>query len=465
MMTVSAMSLKRRTFLAGGLALPAIARKERPVERPNVLLIVAHGLGSWMLGCGGNREIQTPNIDELAQVGARFQNHLVCTPASSPSLATLLTGRVPRQHGIQDFLTGEPLENPPQGQAGAPPSFRNEVMLSDVLAGDGYECGFVGSWQMGDDRTPQHGFRFWCAIDGELNYQNPRMILNGQPVSEKGYLTELLTAKAGVFLEQQNSSKPFFLTVSYPNPHPPYEGHPVRYCDKYAKATFETSGWEPAAANALRGKEYLKDAVANSRKTAAAVTALDDQIPQLLAKLHQRGVSENTVVVFTSTNGYLLGRHGLWSGGLASEPINMYEEVAVAPMIWCWLGHIPAQNLRPELVSTYDFVPTVCDLLSLDPPTGRNLCGRSYLSPLTGKPLAKKSPWRGIVFGHYRNTEMARDSRFKLVLRNNGSGPNEFFDLADDAREKVNQSDNPKYLVDRAQLTRALDAWRKATGS
>jgi choline-sulfatase len=459
------MYLDRRNFLLGGLAMPALARKERPAARPNIVLIVADGLGSWMLGCGGNREIRTPNIDQLAQTGTRFQNHLVCTPASSPSLATLLTGRVPRQHGIQDFLTGEPVENPPQGQAAAPPSFHSEVMLSDVLSGTGYECGYVGDWHMGDDQTAQHGFRFWYTLlrDAAPAYQDPRVSWNGQPVSEKGYLTDLLTAKAGAFLDQQTPAKPFFLTVSYLNPHPPYEGHPARYYEAYAKVNFETTGWEPTAANALRGKNYLSDTVVNLRKAAAAITALDDQIPLLLAKLHQRGLRENTVIVFTGSSGYLLGRHGLWSDGLASDPINMYEDVTQTPMIWHWLGNIPAQSVRPELVSAYDFVPTVCDLAGVAPPAGRNLCGTSYLLPLTGKPLPKKSRWRSVVFGQYRNTEMARDGRFKLVLRNNGSGPNEFFDLAVDPREKANQYQNEKFLNERAQMTRAIEGWRKAT--
>ena len=458
------MSLNRRNFLQAGLALPALARKDRPTARPNIVLIVADGLSSWMLGCGGNREIRTPNIDELAQTGARFQNHFICTPASSPSLATLFTGRVPRQHGIQDFLTGEPIENPPQGQAAAPPSFRNEVMLSDILVGAGYECGYVGHWHLGEDQTPQHGFRFWYTLDGPPTYQDARINWNGQSSTEKGYLTDLLTAKAGAFLDQQSPAKPFFLTVSYPNPSPPYEGHPARYYEMYAKADFLTTGWERSAANALREKKYLEDAVGNSRKAAAAITALDDQIPLLLAKLHQRGLSENTVIVFTSDTGYFLGRHGLWSDGLASDPINLYEDVVQTPLIWYWLGHVPAQSVRTELVSAYDFVPTVCDLIDVSPP-GRNLCGRSYLPLLTNTRLPKKSPWRNVVFGQYRNTEMARDSRFKLVLRNGGSGPNELFDLGADPREKVNGFEDERFLAQRAQMTRAIEGWRRTTAT
>jgi arylsulfatase A-like enzyme len=456
------MLLNRRKFMLGSLAVPALARKERPGPRPNIVLIVADGLGAWMLGCGGNREIRTPNIDQLAQAGVRFENHFACTPASSPSLATLYTGRVPRQHGIQDFLTGQPVENPPQGQAAPPPNFRNEIFLSDILSGNGYECGFTGNWRLGDDRTPQHGFHFWCTLAGPVAYQNPQLNCNGAGASERGYLTEILTAKAGAFLDQQNPAKPFFLTVGYPNPHLPYDGHPARYYDMYAQAAFETTGWEPTAANALRGREYLGAAVANTRKAAAAITALDDQIPRLLVKLDQRGLRESTIIVFTSDNGFLLGRHGLWSGGLASNPINMYDEVVGTPMIWHWLGHVPPQSVRPELVSAYDFVPTVCDLLDVSAP-GRHLCGRSYLPLLLGKPLPKKSPWRHTVFGQYRNTEMARDTRYKLVLRNDGAGPNEFFDLGNDSREKMNHYDDLKYMNDRDRMARLIEGWRSST--
>ena len=220
-------------------------------------------------------------------------------------------------------------------------------------------------------------------LGGSAEYQNPRMSLNGQLVDEKGYLADCITRRAGEFLETQKPGQPFFLVASYFNPHVPYDGHPQKYYDMYAKTSFDTVGWEPGAPNALCERNYLKDIIGNLRKAAAATTALDDQIPALLAHLDRRGLRDNTVIVFAGDNGFLLGRHGLWSKGLASDPINMYEEVMQVPMIWCWPGRTPVQTSRIDLVSFYDFLPTICDITGAKVPD-RNLCGRSYLPLVTG---------------------------------------------------------------------------------
>jgi arylsulfatase A-like enzyme len=290
------------------------------------------------------------------------------------------------------------------------------------------------------------------------------MSRNGEIVQEKGYLADLITRNAVQFIDEQKQGQPFFLVASHFNPHVPYDGHPQKYYDMYASTTFETTGWEPPAPNALREKEYLSDIVGNLRRCAAAVTALDDQIPPLLAALDRRSLRDNTLVIFTGDNGFLLGRHGLWSKGHASDPINMYEEVIRTPMLWHWRGKIPVEATRPELVSFYDFVPSVCELAGAAIPAGRNLCGRSYVPLAMNKPLPKKEPWANLVFGHFRNTEMARDNRFKLVLRNEGEGPNELFDLSNDPREKVNHYDNSQYITVRDRLARALENWRKKYG-
>lgn len=425
-----------------------------------MLLIIADDLAAWMLGCYGNREIRTPNIDALSRGGVRFNNSFVCTPICSASRATLFTGRTPMQHGIHDFLSDRPIENPPQGQAQPPSGFSNESMISDVLAAQGYRCGYAGKWHMGADQTPQHKFESWYSmLGGSANYQNPRMSSNGQVQEEKGYLADLITQHANRFLDDQKPDRPFFLVASYFNPHVPYDGHPQKYYDMYAQTKFDTFGWEPASPTALREKEYLKDTVGNLRKCAAATTALDDQIPSLLAKLTEKGLRDNTLILFVGDNGFLLGRHGLWSKGLASDPINMYEEVMRVPMIVNWPGRAPVESTRPEMVSFYDVLPTIVDAVDGQLPN-RNLCGRSFLPIITGTPLPKKEPWRNLVFGHYRNTEMARDNRFKLVQRNDGKGPNELFDLRADAREKVNLYENPQFITVRQRLAADLNRWR-----
>jgi arylsulfatase A-like enzyme len=456
------MSWTRRQLLATA-PLPLLAQKKAaPVARPNILLIIADDLASWMLQCYGNQEIKTPNIDYLATGGTRFTNSLVCTPISSASRATLFTGRTPRQHGIIDFLTSEPVENPPMGQKEPPASFAQEIMLSDLLAQAGYNCGYVGKWHMGNDAKPGHGLSYTYTMGEKSNrYQDTPMFLNGDPVQEEGYLSAHMTRRATEFLDRQSADKPFFLTVGYLNPHPPYDGHPLKYYDMYAKASFDSFGIAPAAPNALREKEYLNQPLEYIRKSAAAVTALDDQIPVLRRKLTEKKLAENTLVIFTADNGYLLGRHGLWSAGHASNPINMYEEVMGAPMIWNWPGKVPVQGVRPELVSFYDLLPTLCDVTGIQPPANRNLPGRSYLFAALNRPLAKGEVWQDLVFGEFRNTAMARDARYKVIVRNDGEGPNEFYDLRSDPRERTNQYDNPSYITMRDRLTKELAGWQK----
>ncbi len=452
----------RRQFLLGAAATSTtLFGAKTPARPPNVLLIIADDLAAWMLGCYGNREIKTPNIDTLARGGVRFNAGLVCTPICSASRATLFTGRTPMQHGIQDFLTDRPGGNPPEGQFGVPASFQHEVLLSDILSSQGYRCGYSGKWHMGSDQTPQHGFDYWYTMmPNDSRYENPRMSRNGQLTDEKGYLANLITEHALQFLDEQSPNRPFFLVTSHLNPHTPYEGHPQKYYDMYQNEDFSSVGWEPAAPNAFRDKAMLKEIVPNIRKCAAATTALDDQIPPLLKRLDERKLRDNTLIVLVGDNGFLLGRHGLWSAGHASDPINMFEEVMQVPVIWNWPGRSPVEESRPEVISFYDILPTICEAAGAPVPKDRNLCGRSFLPLVTGKPFPKKQPWQNLVFGHFLNTEMARDNRYKLIVRNGGKGPHELYDLRADPREKRNLYANPQFITVRDRLAGALDKWR-----
>ena len=382
---ISPMKLSRRHFFLGSLALPALADKKPLGEQPNVLLILVDGLPTWILGCYGNREVRTPNIDRLAQTGTRFLNHYACAPVADIARAALLTGRTTMQ--LKD--TGE-------------------VTLEKLLGAIGYACG--------------------ASADG---------------------------AGAARFLDAQSPAKPFFLTAGFA----PYAALPD--AGPYAQAKLDTFAQEAAAKNAARGKEMLgAPLVANLRRVAAATTALDAAIGALVTKVTQKKLLDNTLIVFTSPCGSLFGRHGLWAAGDASDPVNMYEEAIGTPMVWSWAGHVVPLATRPEMVSAYDLVPTICDITPAELPA-RNLCGRSYLALASGKPLPKKQPWRTTVFAQYGDTAMARSDRYKLIVRNEGKGPGELYDDKVDPREKLSQYENPQFMTVKASLLTELGKWKQ----
>ena len=417
------MHVSRRSLLLASAA-PLLAQK-RVAPRPNILLILAESLPAFSLGCYGNQEIRTPNLDLLARGGSLFTCHATCAPSPRAGRASLLTGLVPRQHGVE--------EQP----AAVPPSFASTTMISDLLAGAGYHCGYMGLWGLGDDAKPQHGFQKWDTQPGTP------------------------TARAVQFLEELQPGWPFFLVASFASPREPYTGLPQAFYDKYATSRFDSLGWLPPARNASSGKEFLSDIVGSLRKCAAAITAFDNEVAQLISALDARKLREQTLVIFTAAAGHLMGRHGLWGSGRASDPVNMYEEAVMTPMFWNWRGKVPVEGVRPEVIDGDDLLPSLCEVAGIRAPAKRPLAGRSYLLPATNRPLPKKAPWRNLVFSQSGNTEMVRNARFKVVLRDGGKGPGELYDLRKDPRELVNQYDNAEYISFRSSMARDLEQWRQ----
>jgi len=388
------MLVSRRTFFFGSLALPALAAKKPAPLRPGIVLILVDELPAFMLGAYGNKQVHTPNLDRLAQMGILFTNHFACAPAPVPGRNTLITGRTPMQLGQAGTLSPD------------------DIPLAKILGGAGY-----------------------TAQEGDAN-------------------------AALQFLDGQTAGKPFFFTLNCPSLQPPYDNVPQKYLDLYAKQPFDGYAPEMPAANAASGKGMLPRTLANVRNAAAALTAIDDMVKPVLDKLRAKGLQDSTMVVFAAASGGLWGRHGLWDAAPASDPPNMFDDAVATPIFWSWPGHIPGVAHRPELVSAYDFVPTVCELLSLDLPN-RNLCGRSYAPIVTAKPLPKKSPWRSALCAQYGNTAMAREDRYKLIVRNDGKGPNELYDMVVDGGEKINQADNAEFLTIHNELQAILDQWKK----
>jgi len=378
------MNFSRRQFVLSSLALPAFAAK-KPGETPHIVLILADNVPAWMLGCYGNREIQTPHIDFLAKTGTRFSNHIAGAALPDPARTALLTGTSSGGADSMDKLLGA-----------------------------------------------------------------------------AGYSTQSVNSGADALksVDTQSAAKPFVLTVSLTGFTPPYPGA-AKFLDRYATAKFDTMEQPPAAANIATAQNMFgANLLPSLRKAAAAVTAIDDEVGAITAKLSQKKLLDNTLVIFTAPTGSLVGRHGLWGGSASSEPPNFYEEVIATPMIWTWPSRVAPAAVRPELVSGFDLLPTLCDLTPADLRSA-NAPGRSYLLLVEGKILPKKQPWRSTAFLTSGASGVARDDRYKLVLRNNGKRPNELYDLKADARERVNQFDNPQFLTVKTQLTGELTRWRQ----
>jgi len=265
-------------------------------------------------------------------------------------------------------------------------------------------------------------------------------------------------ASAGAFISKQTAAKQFFLTVTSSKLTAPYEGVAQKYHDLYATAAFEGYVPDPPNPNARAGKEMLSDIRGNVKKFAAALSEFDSEVDSAIAAIKRAGLLDNTLIVFSSTCGALLGRHGLWDSGDASDPVNMYDESIATPLLWSWAGRVPALATQVELVSAYDFVPTILDAFEIAAPKG--LCGRSYKLMATGKPLPKKQRWRTTVCGNYHNTDMAREQRYKLVLRDGGKGPNELYDLSADPHEHVSQAENDQYASIRTKLSGEIAKWK-----
>jgi arylsulfatase A-like enzyme len=390
------MPLSRRCFFFGSLALPALARTKKPAGERPNIVLI--------LADG------LPAWVLGCYGGREIQtpniDFLARTGARFQRHSTAAPAAQPGRASLLSGGTGMQVAAAPLANPAASP-------LATLLAGVGYGC----------HATPPGA-------------------------------AEAVVAEAGQFLDQQAAGKPFFLLVGFGEPSS------SGVAEKYASAKFESFfPAEPPAANATSGKEMLSDPLGSLRRAATAITELDAQVGALTSKLAGKSLLDNTLVVFTSPGGSLLSRHGLWGSGDSSNPPNMYEEAIATPMIWRWPARVPPQTTRTESVSSVDLLPAIAELTAASLPGG-NLSGRSCLPLAMGKPLPKTQPWRNVVFSHLQNTDMVRDSRYKLALRNGGQGPNEFYDLQADPHENTNGYADDQYNSIRPALAAEIDKWK-----
>ena len=424
------------------------------LNRPNIVFILSDDQGPWAAGCYGNAEIRTPAIDRIAQTGMRFDNFFVATPVCSPSRATFLTGRIPSQHGVHDWIR--------EGNVGesAAAYLDGEVAYTDILAENGWNCGLSGKWHLGHSQLAQHGFAHWYVHQqGGGPYNNAPMIRDGELITEPGYVTTAITDDALAFIDRHaDGDAPFYLGVHYTAPHSPWTGHPQEIVDSYDNCAFDSCPQEaihpwavghPLSENCLGNREMLKGYF-------AAVTAMDRDIGRILDKLEERGLREDTLVVFVSDNGFSCGHHGFWGKGNGTYPPNMYENSIKVPFVVSHPGHIPAGSIQAAMVSAYDFMPTLLDYLGLPLPERLDLPGQSVLPLLLGAGDTGRQVV--VIYDEYGATRMMRTEEWKYVHRY-PDGPHELYDLVNDPDERANLADDPNQAERIGDLKRRLEAW------
>jgi arylsulfatase A-like enzyme len=429
------------------------AKDEKPT---NLVLIMTDNHGAWTLGCYGNQDIRTPNIDRLARQGLRFTRAFSSNAVCSPTRATYLTGLLPSQHGVHCFLRAG------EAQIGddAWCMIREFRTLSEILAENGYTCGLSGKWHLGKNLQPQEGFTSWITMPhgGTREFYDAEVIENGEIRVEPKYLTDLWTERGVKFLEE-NRDRPFFLFLSYNGPYglgrlllnEARNRHAKYYADKDLPS-FPRGEMHPWQYN---NKEYFGNPV-SMRRVAAEVSGVDDGVGEVMAALERLGLEENTLVIFTADQASAGGQHGLWGMGDHTRPLHAFDGTMHIPMIVRQPGVVPSASTTDIMTSNYDLMPTVLDYLGLADkmPNEPKSPGRSYAATLRGE----SQPWENVVFYEFENVRAIRTGEWKYIERF-PDGPNELYDLTADPGEQFNLFGQSKQAEVQAKLKKRLHAF------
>ena len=459
-------------------------------DRPNILLICTDQQRWDALHAAGNEHIETPNLDRLAAQGVLFEQCYVQNPVCAPSRASLMTSQYVPVHGLH--ANGVDL---------APDS----LLFSRVLADGGYDCGLVGKFHLGAchggrlEPRLDDGFRvFRWAHDpypGSSENAYHRWLQASHPdvyrqamdhsgettwdtIPTEAHYSRWIGNETVDFLQSsRRDDRPFFFVANFFDPHHGF-GAPAEYVERYraeslprpvttwreldTKPPIQAEASKKSYAGHARGfVEYTADELQDVRAAYyAMVTLVDDEVGRILDVLEATGEADNTIVVFTSDHGEMLGDHQLMLKG----PF-MYECAVRVPLIVRWPGRARAGQRVGELVQWIDLAPTFLDAAGIEAPA--SFQGRSLSGLLDGT----QSGWRDWALCQYRDSghaydppvyvTMLRHDRWKLVVHHGGPATprersGELYDLDADPSELTNLWDDPAHASTRASLQELL---------
>ncbi len=444
--------ISRRQLLA---AAPLAFTKAAQQKRPNLIVFMTDDHGAWANGSYGCSEMFTPNIDRLSREGAQFTKAFAATPVCSPSRMTYMTGKMPSQHGVQDWLRG-----PDSFGHNTKPWLRGHTSYAKLLAEAGYRTGMVGKWHMGEDAKAQEGFDYWATVPGGGGpYKDVSFVKNGEEVKAPGFKEDFIGDCALEFL-QQKSAEPFFLLVPFYAPHTPFSYQPDGDRAHYADSAFRCFPRDPRHPWQNSGLRNHHLETESMRSYSALITGADRNVGRVLSYLDQAKLGGDTTVVFTADQGWNAGHHGVWGKGNGTWPFNMYEESIRVPMVWRHPGRIRPGLSRTESVSSYDFFPTILEWAGVSAPADKARPGRSYAPLLRGD----RPNWNDRLFFEYSFVRAMRTPERKLIQRTQ-EWPSEFYDLKADPGEKTNLIDEASRSAEIAGMRSNLTQWFDGIGA
>ncbi len=417
-------------------------------DRPNIVFIIVDDLRWDTLSISGHPFSRTPNIDRIGKEGALFKNAFVTTPLCSPARASFLTGTYVHQNGIRG-----------NGQEYSKPS-HELVTFPKLLRDVGYETAYVGKWHMGNDDSARPGFDHWVSFKGQGVYENPALNVNGKSEKVTGYITDILNERAVEYLKQDHQ-KPFVLYFAHKAVHGPFTPAP-RHKGAYAdnKITFAPSikdslEGKPAVTREVEEKRPGMNAARRARKELVGpklpegtvcnqlecLISIDEGVGKVLKALEESKQLDNTLIIFTSDNGYFWGEHGLGDKRWA------YEESIRVPLLIRYPKLIKSGTKLDQLALNIDIAPTLLELGGATIP--KEVAGKSLL-PLFKN---KRTDLREYAFLEYfaesayvkhPGWQAVRSDRYKYIHYTALDGMDEFYDLKQDPYEMKNLIKDPK---------------------
>lgn len=436
-------------------------------RRPNFIFIMSDDHAAHALSCYGSKIAKTPNLDRLAREGAMFTNCFVTNSLCAPSRATILTGKYAHAHGV---LTNAHSLDP------------KTVTFPQLLQRAGYLTAIVGKWHL---KIQPKGFHYWCVLPGQGRYFNPEFVEMGKRKVYKGYVTEVITDLCIEFLKR-TKGRPFCLLCHHKAVHRPwrpppkyarlFEGveipYPETFDDDYKNRASAAAhadmriadmpdyksempkGLSPEERKKWNYQRFIKDYL-------RTLKSLDENVGRLLEALDKLGLAENTVVFYTSDNGFFLGDHGWF------DKRFMYEESIRVPLLVRYPEEVRPGTKIPHIVLNVDFAPTILDYAGL--PIPKDVQGRSIRPLLRGQ---SPKNWRTAMYYHYYEYPGPhwvlphygiRTERYKLIHYYT-TGEWELFDLKRDPHEMRNVYHDPAYADVVRKLKAELEGLRRKLG-